>query len=107
MRGGCSREARTSRRFFTPRAAAAASRRCAVCNLTMPCLYDVRADPTEEHNVAGDHPEVVSRLAAAIAKANAGAYVSGTLDNATLARYTKLPAGHWGGFTGPCYARVS
>ena len=79
--------------------------RCAVHNATRPGLYELLADPTETTNVADAHPDIVARLAAAIAKANAGAYVTGSLDNATLARYTKLAPGHWGGFTGPCYAR--
>ena len=32
------------------------------CNLHEPCLFDIRADPTEHHDVAHLHPEVVAKM---------------------------------------------
>lgn len=92
-------------------------------------------DPRETNNLAAEQPAVVARLARAIAEANAARcaerlnlrgrgshsisarfdwrrrapfarrYVDGTLGDAELARYTKLPDDRWGGFLGPCYWR--
>ena len=49
----------------------------------------------------------IERLALAIAAANEGAYVSGSLDAQTLAeRYEAIdPAQAWANFSGPCYRR--
>ena len=78
---------------------------CAVCNATEPCLFDVLSDARETTNVAAQHPDVVARLAAAIAAANAAVYTNGTLDDEALAAYVKVAPSHWGGFLGPCYVK--
>merc|ERR1712125_13087 len=57
---------------------------CPVCNATRPCLYDILADPLEQHNVANDHPDVVARLAPILDAYNEH-YVSGHLDKSLLA----------------------
>lgn len=80
---------------------------CPVCNATHPCLYDILADPYEQHNVAKDNPDVVARLAPTLDAYN-DHYVTGHLDKSVLeANYTSIPKGTWGGYTGPCYKRKS
>ena len=76
-----------------------------MCNATEPCLFDVLSDARETTNVAAQHPDVVARLAAAIAAANAAVYTNGTLDEEALAAYVKVAPSHWGGFLGPCYVK--
>ena len=81
---------------------------CPVCNSSSPCLYELVADPSERSNRADDDAEAarVTRLALAIAAANAKSYVSGTLDAKTLALdYDPIDAKEWKGFSGPCYRR--
>ena len=77
---------------------------CATCNASAPCLYDVLADPNETVNVAAAHPDVVARLAAALAAASTY-YVSGRIPaDALAANYTPInTTEEWGGFQGPCY----
>ena len=83
------------------------SHACAVCNATVPCLFDVLSDPGETTNVAAQHRDVVARLSAAIAAANAAVYTNGTLDDEALAAYERVaPSQHWGGFLGPCYVKT-
>eukprot|EP01062_Namystynia_karyoxenos_P043778 TRINITY_DN3205_c0_g1_i1.p1 TRINITY_DN3205_c0_g1~~TRINITY_DN3205_c0_g1_i1.p1 ORF type:complete len:545 (+),score=180.56 TRINITY_DN3205_c0_g1_i1:90-1637(+) len=80
---------------------------CPVCNATAPCLFDVLADPSEQANVAAQHPDVVARLTAALAGYN-HIYASKSLpDDVLAANYSKLsdPRSHWGGYLGPCYLR--
>jgi len=78
---------------------------CPVCNATQPCLYDILADPLEQHNVAKDHADVVARLAPILDVYN-DHYVTGRIDKGLLAaNYTKLDKKVWGGYTGPCYKR--
>ena len=82
---------------------------CPVCNSTLPCLYELVADPTETSNHAADATlaERVAHLAAAIAAANSNCYVTGSLDEQTLVRdYEPIDTKkRWKGFTGPCYQR--
>ena len=79
---------------------------CAVCNATMPCVYDLLADPREASNVAVAHPEVIALLAPILAASN-DHYVSGHLDPSLLARdYVAVNTStEWGSFVGPCYRR--
>jgi len=78
---------------------------CPVCNATKPCLYSLLEDPSETYNVADAHPDVVERLVVPLV-ASVTPYVTGYLDNATLAaNYTRFPEGVWGNFYGPCYKR--
>lgn len=80
---------------------------CPVCNDTHPCLYSLLDDPSEKNNVAAANPTVVQRLRGPLEK-SAVPYVSGHLSPAILAaHYTQFPQGHWGNFSGPCYARKS
>ena len=43
---------------------------CPVCNITLPCLYDLLTDPGETTNVATQHPDVVRRLLPPLAESN-------------------------------------
>jgi len=77
---------------------------CPVCNATLPCLYDIIADPLERNNVAAANPGVVARLAAALAGYTP--YVTGHLPQSVLdANYTALDKSHFGNFAGPCFYR--
>jgi len=79
--------------------------KCPVCNYTMPCLYDILADPREEHNLAVDHPDIVERLRPILDTYNQH-YVTGHLDKARLAaNYTAINKSDWQGYDGPCYRR--
>ena len=83
---------------------------CPICNESVPCLFELMADPSETSNRAGEpaQAERVARLADAIAHANANAYVSGTLDASTLAQnYIPVGSDEWKGFSGPCYKRTA
>ena len=78
---------------------------CAVCNASFPCLFDVLSDAQETTNVAARHPDIVARLAKAIAAANAAVLTNGSLGDGALAAYTKVDETYWGGFDGPCYLK--
>ena len=39
---------------------------CVVCNATHPCLFDILNDPSEQVNVAADHPDRVQHLSALV-----------------------------------------
>ena len=80
---------------------------CAVCNATMPCLYDLIADPTERNNLASLHAGVVQKMAPVLEKYNEH-YVTGSLPADELAaKYTALKnrTATWQGYYGPCYIR--
>lgn len=78
---------------------------CPVCNSTFPCLYDLLADPAEEHNLAAFHPDVVERLAPVVKKFEKY-YVPGHLTKQELEdKYEPVDPTKWGGFVGPCYTR--
>jgi len=77
---------------------------CPVCNATLPCLYDLLADPGEHINVAASNPDVVARLTAAVASFEKP-YVLGHLSDDELEPYEEIPNGTWGTFEGPCYKR--
>jgi arylsulfatase A-like enzyme len=82
---------------------------CPVCNASLPCLYELVSDPQERHNRASE-PGMearIERLARSIERANADAYVSGSLDPQTLSvHYEEINAtALWRGFLGPCYVR--
>lgn len=78
---------------------------CPVCNATHPCLYDLLVDPLEQHNVAAQHMDVVSRLLPTLVASN-DHYVSGRIPADQLARdYEPVPSGAWGDYLGPCYQR--
>mmetsp|Transcript_33133 Transcript_33133/g.100191 ORF Transcript_33133/g.100191 Transcript_33133/m.100191 type:complete len:713 (-) Transcript_33133:78-2216(-) len=75
---------------------------CVVCNETLPCLFDLSIDSEETTNVAAQNPAITKQLAAMLQ----GFQPYGDLSsiNATaLAKYTKVPAGQWKGYAGPCY----
>ncbi len=77
---------------------------CPVCNESSPCLYDVKADPTETKNVAVSNPDVVARLSEALSSYKV--YITGHLSQSTLdVNYTALDHDHFGNFKGPCYYR--
>merc|ERR1711920_911644 len=79
---------------------------CPVCNYTMPCLYDILADPREERNLAADHPNIVERLRPILDAYNEH-YITGHLDAARLAaNYKKISSSEWQGYSGPCYRRT-
>jgi hypothetical protein len=79
---------------------------CPVCNATHPCVYDILHDPSEQHNVAADHPEVVAKLAPLL-KAAEAYYVPGHLLLWQLAQYDKVAnlTERWQGYIGPCYEK--
>ena len=82
---------------------------CPVCNASFPCLFDILSDPSEYHNVAGDHPEVVVGLAEKVAELEPY-YVTGSLSEEELNRtYEAIDPSEWSlngtGFYGPCYRR--
>lgn len=78
---------------------------CPVCNATMPCLFDLLADPNEEQNLANKHPDIVARLSASVKQFQDYYPGIGRLSESEIARYEKIddPNKHWGGFDGPCY----
>jgi hypothetical protein len=77
---------------------------CPVCNESSPCLYDVKADPTETKNVALSNPDVVARLSEVLSSYKV--YITGHLSQSTLdVNYTALDHDHFGNFKGPCYYR--
>jgi len=77
--------------------------KCAVCNATLPCLFDIVNDPTETKNLATSHPDVVERLKEALSYKP---YVTGKMSKDELKPYTQVdPNKHWKGFEGPCYIK--
>jgi hypothetical protein len=77
---------------------------CPVCNSTMPCLYDILADPSETNNIAADHPDIVARLAPVLQLSNDEQYVTGHLDPKLLAaKYKPIEKSRWEGYLGPCF----
>ena len=67
----------------------------------------MQADPEERTNLAAAHPDVVARLAPALARYNLH-YVTGSLPADVLAaNYTELAnrTTTWQGYYGPCYIR--
>ena len=80
---------------------------CTVCSVTSPCLFDVRADPSEYNNLAEAMPTIVTVMVAKLAS-----YIPYVPDMTpgNLACYTCPPASGatgrpqlwWQGFSGPC-----
>ena len=61
------------------------------------CLFDIRGDPTEQHNVAGKNPEVVAELRSALA-AHVATYFQtpmGELDCSDPRLQAVLASGRW------------
>ena len=79
-----------------------------MCNGTHPCLYDIRNDPSEKHNVASDpaNAKTIAKLAAVLKQSNVDQYVSGRIPTADLAaNYTAIDLKTYQGYYGPCYKR--
>ena len=81
---------------------------CAVCDPTYPCLFEVKGDPGETHNLASV-PAWAGAIAAMKAKlASYVPYVDGNMSAAELQGYDcpdLSPEGSqslWGTYAGPC-----
>jgi hypothetical protein len=81
---------------------------CAVCDRIYPCLFEVKGDPSETHNLV-NAPTHASTIAAMEAKlASYVPYVDGKMSAAELADYDcpdLCPGGSrslWGTYAGPC-----
>uniref|UniRef100_A0A7S4SNS5 Sulfatase N-terminal domain-containing protein n=1 Tax=Alexandrium monilatum TaxID=311494 RepID=A0A7S4SNS5_9DINO len=67
----------------------------------VPCLFDVDADPREEHNLAAEMPELVSAMWAELNRTSLTAYSARSPERLLGICHPLCALGKWGGTPGP------